>query len=57
MGARVGDGEGELTHGCHALGHASPIEAIQRTGGVRQSREGGMPFWAGSDPNWSMGLK
>ena len=37
--------------------HAPPIEAIQRTGGVRQSGEGGTPFWAGSDPNWSMGLK
>ena len=35
---------GKLSHGCHAHGHAPPIEAIQRTGGVRRSVRPGRAF-------------
>ena len=48
---------GKLSHGCHAHGHASPIEAIRRTGGVRRSVRRGARFWARSGPNQLLGQK
>ena len=48
---------GKLSHGCHAHGHAPPIEAIQRTGGVRRSVRRGARFWARSGPNQLLGQK
>ena len=38
-------------------GHAPPIEAIQRTGGVRRSVRRGARFWARSGPNQLLGQK
>ena len=48
---------GKLSHGCHAHGHAPPIEAIQRTGGVCRSVRRGACFWARSGPNQLLGQK
>jgi hypothetical protein len=35
-----------LGHGGHALGHASAVEALARTGGVRPKGPVGAPIWA-----------